>query len=225
MSNVETKDGTEVLDGVVASILTASMMREFLPAGKIPQVVAINTSGHDGVVYSGRIVVDPGTISEKGEIEGILHQLKHCFMGDYEKAQSWMVEEFRANSGKHSRISIAYYVWQNREGQLVTDFYRSMAEGASGAHQLRKITSPYDMGGGQYEKTTYKGNKYYAMPMTTGEANRLMNLFATMVVEAFEDYWFELAVRSKPAAGGMPRKTATEVLSGPCRIMMPAVVF
>lgn len=80
-------------------------------------------------------------------------------------------------------------------------------------------------GGGQYEKTTYKGNKYYAVPMTTGEANRLMNLFATMVVEAFEDYWFELAVRSKPAAGGMPRKTATEVLSGPCRIMMPAVVF
>lgn len=224
MLNETKTDVTEGLDNVVTGILTASMMRGFLPAGKIPQVVAIDMSGHDDVIYSGRIIVEPGTASSKEEVSEIFHQLKHCFIGDYEKAQSWMVEEFRANSGKHSRISIAYYVWQ-KNGQLVADFYRSMAEGASGAHQLRKITSPYDMGGGQYEKTTYKGNKYYAIPMTAGEANRLMNLFATMAIEAIEAYWFEHAVRSKPVAEAMPSKTETEVLSGQCRIMMPAAAL
>lgn len=223
METTERTEGAEVLDDVAASMLTASMMREFLPAGEIPQVVAINMSGHKGVVYDGQLIINPGTVPEEKELEEFLHQLKHCFMGDYEKAQSWMVEEFRANSGKHSRISIAYLMWQNDCGQLVVDFYRSMAEGASGAHQLRKITSPYDMGGGQYQRTTYKGGKYYAIPMTTGEANRLMNLFATMAIEAFETYWFERAVRSEPATGGMPRKTETEFLSAPCRVMMPAV--
>lgn len=153
-------------------------------------ILAIDTPKLDGVVYSGRVVADVGEVDvDLRVLEQALLPVKHCFQGEHEDVPLWMLDTYRENSGKHSRMSIAYVA--SRSGsQLTIDFYRSMAKGACGAHQLHKIT-PQNEGNQRYARVWYNGKRYFAVPMVTCEANRLMGLFGTMTVDVLNRFFAE----------------------------------
>lgn len=148
----------------------------------------------DGTVYYGKVVLE-GPV-DIAEVEEVLHQLKHCFMAEYDKCPEWMMEEFRKRSSKHSRISITYYVTQIRDRTYVK-FCRSMARNSCG--RLCKITN--ENVEADYPVTKYAGQRYFVLPLSTREANSLMGLFATMIEEALGACFLEQAIRAeKPKA-------------------------
>jgi len=193
-SSVTVDNANEVLSEILMNTLTRQQASS--------RIVEVTMSPHeDGVVYDGRIVIDdPEESLSRSKVEQIFHLLKHCFKGDYEKVPEWMVECFRSNSGKHSRVGITYTITSRDGGKgLVVNLYRSMAGGASGAHQLCKITAE-NSGHQKLGQTRYKGKDYYVLPLTTQEANRLMGLFCTMAVDALESSIFEQEVGKDDSA-------------------------
>lgn len=200
---VDGATSSDVIGGILKSVVLVE--RE-----KNPRIVEVSTeeveektsSGKKyNVVYNGRVVInDPGRVLSYADVEAVMHRLKHCFKGDHHKVPQWMVEEFRNNSSKHSRVGIAYTITRsNSDGRLIVDFYRSMAEGACGAHHLCKITEENaDL---ELAQTKYNGKRYYVVPMAVREANRLMGLFGNMAADALESCIFEQVVRANDRVG------------------------
>lgn len=179
----------------------------FLIKSGSPRIVEVTTDmDDDGVVYDGKIVIeDSDRLLKKSGVEMVLHQLKHCFKGDYlredgsKRVPDWMVNDFRTKTGKHNRVSIAYTVtMRNSDGSLIVNFHRSMGRGASGAHRLCKVT-PQNAQSQVRKITWYNDQCYYVIPLVAKEANYLMQLFATMAVEALESEIFEQEMNREPS--------------------------
>lgn len=199
---VDGATSSDVIGGILKSVVLVE--RE-----KNPRIVEVSTeeveertsSGKKyNIVYNGRVVIDdPEGVLSYADVETVIHRLKHCFKGDHHKVPQWMVDEFRSNSSKHSRVGIAYTITRsNSDGRLIVDFYRSMAEGACGAHHLCKITE--ENANLELAQTRYNGKRYYVVPMATREANRLMGLFGNMAADALESCIFEQVVRAAEKA-------------------------
>lgn len=200
-------------------ILSDLLKNGVMPIEQQPRLIEVTTEKHaDGVIYDGKIVIeDSGRVLRAENVEGILHSLKHCFKGDYEKVPDWMVSEFRAQTEKHSRIGITYTMISRDHGRyLEITFRRSMGRGVSGACQLCKVpliesiqteqereVYEYTLRNalGKYATVIYNSSQYFAVPLVVYEANRLMVLFEEMAIEAIDAYILEqvLGHREVPA--------------------------
>ena len=157
-----------------------------------PRIIAVETPQENNLIYYGQIVIeDAGHSLAKADIEEILHNLKHCFNGDYQKVLPGQVEYFREHTSRHSRLSVTYTVALTASGMTIT-FHRSTAEG--GAHMLRKVTEENKT---RRRYVYYNEEPYYVIPLKDAEANRLMVLFSSMAVDAIEAHILEKGIGSE----------------------------
>lgn len=173
-----------------------ALMNTVLSPREFPRVIGVTMEPQeDGIIYDGKIVIDdPQGSLKEDTVEEVFFLLKKCFKGDYEKAPQWMVDDFRRDTAKHSRISITYTIAKRSNG-LEISIYRSMGKGACGAHRLRKVLPKDVKSTHEFAWTVYNDELYYAVPLSRKEANYLMRLFCIMAVDTLSYRIFEDEVR------------------------------